>query len=208
MNDKEAFWSDRGTIRGWKDVRRFEDEFFPRPDGRGMHLPPHKIAPKWIFRAAKPSQHLETCLEERFRLHAVKDKDKIRRERGRIRAFQRQAPLYLESAPDKDDILEWLAIMRHRGAPTRLLDWTYSFYIAVYFALNENREGIVWALDVSSMNKPEPIVTRICKEENGFRKFSKALLHYCPTMGVKPSPSGENFSYIACVECYQTSGYT
>jgi hypothetical protein len=32
--------------------------------------------------------------------------------------------------------------------------------------------------------------------------------YYCPTMGVKPSPSGENFSYIACVECYQTSGYT
>jgi len=31
---------------------------------------------------------------------------------------------------------------------------------------------------------------------------------YCPTMGEKPSPSGEDFSSITCVECCQTSGCT
>jgi hypothetical protein len=52
--------------------------------------------------------------------------------------------------PDLDDTLEWLALMRHHGAPTRLLDWTYSFFVAVYFACEEaktNAPCVVYALD-------------------------------------------------------------
>jgi hypothetical protein len=50
--------------------------------------------------------------------------------------------------PERTNIMEWLAMMRHYGAPTRLLDWTYSFFVAVYFAV-ECAEGdcSVWALD-------------------------------------------------------------
>lgn len=110
-------------------------------------------------------------------MNGVEDENKMAQERELIRKFQRKLALYLEREPDKDDILEWLALMGHHGAPTRLLDWTYSFYAAVYFALNENKQGVVWALNVSSISKPEPMVTKIC-EKDGFRKFSEGLLHF------------------------------
>jgi hypothetical protein len=40
--------------------------------------------------------------------------------------------------------------MQHHGAPTRLLDFTYSVYVAAYFALEEaesDSDSVVWALD-------------------------------------------------------------
>ncbi len=38
--------------------------------------------------------------------------------------------------------------MQHHGAPTRLLDFTYSVYVAAYFALEEaDGDCVVWALD-------------------------------------------------------------
>jgi hypothetical protein len=49
--------------------------------------------------------------------------------------------------------MEWLALFRHFGGPSRLSDWTYSFWAAVYFALDranvtKSKKGIceIWAL--------------------------------------------------------------
>jgi len=56
--------------------------------------------------------------------------------------FKRRAHFYLgeSNVPNPNDFLEWLSLMRHYGAPSRLIDFTYSFYIALYFAIYRTRK--------------------------------------------------------------------
>ncbi len=66
--------------------------------------------------------------------------------------------------PDEKDYLQWLALMQHHGAPTRLLDVTRSLFVALYFAVthNDDVDGIVYAffdpawfyLDVQAQSEP------------------------------------------------------
>jgi hypothetical protein len=57
---------------------------------------------------------------------------------------------YSEYIPEDSEMLEWLTLMQHHGAPTRLLDWTYSFYIALFFAIEnacEDQTCAIWAVN-------------------------------------------------------------
>jgi len=124
----------------------------------------------WIFRAERIEQNLKSSIEEAFELYGVeKPDDKRKYEREIIRSFQRKASLYLEHEPDKDDIFEWLALLRHWGGAARITDWTYSFYVAVYFALAENGKGRIWALNAVHANKPEVIIEKIKKDGDSSR---------------------------------------
>lgn len=67
------------------------------------------------------------------------------------REFRRRYHHYDPSAPESWDTIEWLSLMQHHGAPTRLLDWTYSPFVAAFFALQEassSSEAIVWCCNV------------------------------------------------------------
>ena len=68
-----------------------------------------------------------------------------------INYFRQRAPHYLPERvfPSKPwDIEEWLALMQHYGAATRLLDWTASVNVAFYFAVHErpDEDGCVWVI--------------------------------------------------------------
>jgi len=67
------------------------------------------------------------------------------------REFQRHLHRYSDTLIDMSDDLRWLGLMQHHGAPTRLLDWSYSFYVGVYFAAENakpGKESAVWAVDL------------------------------------------------------------
>ena len=75
------------------------------------------------------------------------------------------------------DILYCLSLMRHYGAPTRLLDWTYSPYVAAYFALEQwsaknASEIVVWCLSDRWCYRTAINVDPMVKRD--LRKYRKA----------------------------------
>jgi len=65
-----------------------------------------------------------------------------------LREFRRRLHHYSQNIPRREDRLRWLSLLQHHGAPTRLLDWTYSIYIAIYFAAEHGSgEFAVWVVN-------------------------------------------------------------
>jgi len=90
---------------------------------------------KWLFRGQTNAEWgLETTLERLARRFSIDFSELSKIEQGLLRKFQREASLYISTPPNKNDNMQWLALMQHHGSPTRLLDWTYSFFVATYFA--------------------------------------------------------------------------
>jgi hypothetical protein len=80
--------------------------------------------------------------------------DPTNREFWMLREFKRGAGRYLQSTPNSDDLVAWLSLMQHHGAPTRLIDFTYSFYVACYFALTGAKsDAAVWSIS-SDISQP------------------------------------------------------
>lgn len=162
----------------WKEIQHLYCKRFAAPPDKENH---------WIFRGEKKfkkdeeQKYLCTSLEKAFKDYGICDKNKkVEYEKRIIRKFQRKAALYIEGGePDKDDILEWLALMRHHGAPARLMDWNYSFYIAIYFALAENTGGgVVWALNAAKINKIKKVKQKIKKKDKNdeFNKLRRKII--------------------------------
>jgi len=72
-----------------------------------------------------------------------------------IKRFKQNALTFLLKRPTTE--WDWLFLMQHYGVPTRLLDWTESPLVAVYFAVSEeehrDKDGVVWCLLPKSLNE-------------------------------------------------------
>lgn len=139
------------SISGWKALVAFDAEL-------------EFSGEEWVFRGqSSPSHRLKTTLEracEDFLRCApdaiLVDPHTIRVvENALIVDFKRLSPLYAPPLlPGESDTIEWVALMRHYGAPTRFLDFTYSLFIAAYFAAEAERaEAVIWAVNKTWLTK-------------------------------------------------------
>jgi hypothetical protein len=92
----------------------------------------------WVFRGhGRINWRIESSLVRFFRSHRgnIKRINYSPREEDAITKFRSSAHLHLAHVPAEDDKLSWLAIMQHFDAPTRLIDFTHSPFVALFFAL-------------------------------------------------------------------------
>jgi hypothetical protein len=89
-----------------------------------------------------------------------------------LRIFKRKAIHFLDHVPDRDDDLQWLALMQDHGAPTRLLDFTWSPYVAAFFALhNATDEAAIWACNPFEIGKMKRVKSMNPEQPGNFRKY-------------------------------------
>ena len=150
-------------IESWADVATLIEHFS------------YFSAHAWLFRGVTNANHALVPKVGREHTRANKtDPTTGRRtrvpyrlpdERAVFEMFKRQARSHLTTPPATP--LEWLAIAQHFGLPTRLLDWTESLLVAVWFAVEKAgakpspTDAAVWVTrQVNSINadaKEDPL---------------------------------------------------
>lgn len=130
------------TVHSWSELREILD-------GKKFR--------SWAFRGQTNAEWgLESSLTRHLKAARV-DRDHWPDQEERIlRIFRRKSHLYLNLLPNPRDSFQWLALMQHHGAPTRLIDFTWSPYVATFYALARPlacNDAAIWALNQRELNK-------------------------------------------------------
>lgn len=137
-------------------------ELMDRLDARG--LPDN--APTW-FRGQGDLRWDLTC--------SLARNGGLEKELPLLRRFKQNAQPLMPSRPENE--WQWLFIMQHHGLPTRLLDWTESPLVALFFALGDDGapddvDGCLWGLSPFDLNRvaipDEPSGEVLCLGEDEY----------------------------------------
>lgn len=123
----------------------------------------------FVFRGAPRTSHqLETSLQTGgFVSH----------EKRLLSSFRKYA---VDRTVLNDSVWNWLSLAKHHGLPTRLLDWTYSPYVAMHFATQNLRDfdqdGAIWCVDYRRTNEMLPKSLRKLLDDEDSSLFTTEAL--------------------------------
>lgn len=123
-------------LNDWKDIFKIDNKFLN----------------EFLFRGQANKEWKLTSSIERLinRLHPnYPDKAILSsQEKSMIEEFQWKFQIFENTNISDQDYIEWLSIMQHYGAATRLLDFTDSFFVATFMALSDSvNDSSIWAIN-------------------------------------------------------------
>ncbi len=126
------------TITDWDQLERAARALTPASPLQTAYLFRGQSSASWPL-----STSLARCLPTDCTVERA-----LRIETALMRDFRSQAHLHVPASVLQmtNQPVDWWSLMQHHGAPTRLLDWTESPYVAAYFACSSdwNDDGAIW----------------------------------------------------------------
>ena len=128
----------------------------------------------YVFRGAPKVTHgLETSLQTGGFVH---------HEHHLLTSFRKYATRHPVHG---DWVWNWLSLAKHHGLPTRLLDWSYSPYVAMHFATHDlhtfDQDGAIWCVDFTKTNEVLPRKLRAILREDDANIFTTEMLNRVAT---------------------------
>ncbi|MFD2574071.1 FRG domain-containing protein [Spirosoma soli] len=114
-----------------------------------------------------------------------------------LRNFKKYA---LHNVTEHDSFWYWLSVAQHHGLPTRLMDWTFSPYVALHFVTSSldyyDRDGAIWCLNYKKVHQELPGSLGKLLEEEGADVFTVDMLRQIDSLHDFDDLANEPFALL------------